>query len=138
MLQLLRISSDVLNFLRDRIKNLLREKKIRNDIIEAAVSLHKGDEFLSLYKKCLIVNKNISKGIGKDIVGTYKRASSIIDQEVNKRSEKILGQPNAVLFNKKEEKLLLEKIYEIRKYFLSAIKEESYDQTLKILGERRI
>ena len=129
---------EVINFLRNRAKNLLKEKKIRNDIIEAAVSLHKGDEFLSLYKKCLIVNKNISKGIGKDIVGTYKRASSIIDQEVNKRSEKILGQPNAVLFNKKEEKLLLEKINEIRKYFLSAIKEESYDQTLKILAGAKI
>ena len=49
-----------------------------------------------------------------------------------------MGQPNSILFNKKEEKLLLEKINEIRKYFLSAMKEESYDQTLKILAGAKL
>ena len=129
---------EIIDYLRNRLKNLLKEQKIRNDIIEAAISLHKGDEFLSLYKKCLVMNKNISRDIGKDIVSTYKRVSNIIDQEVNNRNEKIMGQPNSILFNKKEEKLLLEKINEIRKYFLSAMKEESYDQTLKILAGAKL
>ena len=64
-------------------------KKIRNDIIEAVDASHVGDDFLALYKKCLIVNKNISKDICKNIIGTYKRASNIVDQELKNQKENI-------------------------------------------------
>ena len=93
-----------------------------------------GNDFLILYKKCLIINKNISKDICKDIIGTYKRASNIIDQELKNKKEDILGQPDSILFNKDEEKHLYDKINEIRQYFSSARKSESYDETLKILA----
>ena len=59
------VTKDVLTFLRERFKNLLKDKKIRNDIIEAAYSSYIGSDFLSLYKKCLLINKNISKDICK-------------------------------------------------------------------------
>ena len=118
----------------ERFKNLLKEKKIRTDIIEAVDSSHIGNDFLILYKKCLIINKNISKDICKDIIGTYKRASNIIDQELKNKKENILGQPDSILFNKDEEKHLYDKINEIRQYFSSARKSESYDETLKILA----
>ena len=131
------IHKELLSFLRERIKNLLKEKKVRNDIIEAAVNLHTDDQFLSLYSKCLIMNKNVSRDIGKNIISTYKRVSNIIDQEISSKKEEITGQPDAILFKKQEEKLLFEKINEIRKYFSSAKKGESYDQTLAILAEAK-
>ena len=80
---------DVLFFLRERFKNLLKEKKIRNDIIEAVESSHNTDDYLSLYNKCLILNKNISKDICKNIIVTYKRASNIIDQEIKNSKKEI-------------------------------------------------
>ena len=128
------IFKEILSFMRERFKNLLKEKKIRTDIIEAVDSSHIGNDFLILYKKCLIINKNISKDICKDIIGTYKRASNIIDQELKNKKEDILGQPDSILFNKDEEKHLYDKINEIRQYFSSARKSESYDETLKILA----
>ena len=129
------VVKDVLIFLRERFKNLLKDKKIRNDIIEAVASLHTGDDFLVLYKKCLIFNKNISKDICKNIIGTYKRASNIIDQELKNQKENIMGQPESFLFKKDEEKHLFNKINEMRKYFSSTKMKESYDETLKILAE---
>ena len=48
------VTKDVLTFLRERFKNLLKDKKIRNDIIEAAYSSYIGSDFLSIYKKCII------------------------------------------------------------------------------------
>ena len=93
---------------------------------------------MALYKKCLIINKNISKDICKDIIGTYKRASNIIDQEIKNKEEGIVGQPESFLFKKDEEKNLFDKINEIRKYFLSAKKQESYEETLKILAEAKL
>jgi len=131
------VVKDVLIFLRERFKNLLKDKKIRSDIIEAVVSSHTGDDFLALYKKCLIFNKNISKDICKNIIGTYKRVSNIIDQELKNQKGDIMSQPESFLFKKDEEKHLFNKINEIRKYFSSTKRQESYDETLKILAEAK-
>jgi len=118
------VTKEVLIFLRERFKNLLRERKIRNDIIEAVDSSHASNDFLSLYKKCSIINRNISKDICKNIIGTYKRASNIIDQELKIKKGNILGQPEEFLFKKEEEKHLYNKINEIRQYFSSTKKQE--------------
>ena len=108
---------DVLTFLRERLKNLLKDKKIRNDIIDAVESSHTGSDFLALYKKCIVMNKNISKDICKNIIGTYKRASNIVDQELKGQKRNIIGQPESYLFKKDEEKYLFDKINEIQKHF---------------------
>ena len=131
------VAKDVLLFLRERFRSLLKDKKIRNDIIDAVDTSYAGDDFLKLYQKCLIINKNISKDICKNIIGTYKRASNIIDQELRNEKERTIGQPEASLFKKDEEKYLFEKINEIRKYFSSTKKQESYEETLKILAEAK-
>ena len=131
------VAKEVLLFLKERFKNLLKEKKIRNDIIEAAEGSHTGHDFLVLYKKCLIINKNISKVVCKDIIRTYKRASNIIDQEMKNKKEDITGKPESFLFKKDEEKILFNKINEIRKYFSSSKRQENYDETLKILAEAK-
>ena len=128
------IAKEVLAFLRERFKNLLKDKKIRNDIIEAVDSSHADHNFLTLYKKCSIINKNISKDVCKNIIEAYKRASNIIEQELKSKNEKVLGQPESFLFKKDEEKNLYNKINEIRQYFSSARKHESYDETLKVLS----
>lgn len=132
------VAKDVLIFLRERFKNLLKDKKIRNDIIEAVHSSHIGSDFLSLYKKCSLINKNISKDICKNIIGTYKRASNIIYQELKSKKEKILGQPELFLFKKDEEKHLYNKINEIRQYFSNTRKQESYDETLRVLAGAKL
>ena len=131
------VAKDVLLFLRERFRSLLKDKKIRNDIIDAVDTSYAGDDFLKLYQKCLIINKNISKDICKNIIGTYKRASNIINQELRNEKEKIIGHPEDSLFTKDEEKYLFEKINEIRKYFSSTKKQESYEETLKILAEAK-
>ena len=49
------------------------------------------------------------------------------------KSKDVLGQPESFLFKKDEEKNLYDKINEIRQYFSSTKKHESYDETLKVL-----
>ena len=90
-----------------------------------------------LYKKCLIINKNITKDLCKNIIETYKRASNIIDHELKNSKKEMLGQPETFLFKKDEEKNLYDKINEIRQYFVSTRKGESYEETLKILSEAK-
>ena len=124
----------ITNFLRDRLRNYLKVKKVRHDIIEAVASPQVSDDFVSLYKKCLTLNKYLKKDLGKNILTTYKRASNILDQEKKTINSKITGEPNSILFNKNEEKLLFNQINEVRKYFSSVIKNENYEKTLEILS----
>tara|TARA_Y100000590_G_scaffold339637_1_gene387207 strand:+ start:839 stop:2905 length:2067 start_codon:yes stop_codon:yes gene_type:complete len=133
-----KIAKDILLFLRERFKNILKDKKIRRDIIEAADVVHAGYDFLVLYKKCLTINKNISKDICKNIISAYKRASNIIEQELKSKKDQVSGQPESFLFKKDEEKILYEKINEIRQYFSSTKKHESYEETLRMLAGAKI
>ena len=41
----------VLSFIKERMRNILKEKKVKFDIIEASINSHVGDNFLDLYKK---------------------------------------------------------------------------------------
>ena len=128
------VGQDLIKFFRERMKNILKDKKIRTDIIEASVSSHLNDDFLELYKKTLVMNKFISKDLGKNAVSTYKRASNILDQE------KLISKngPDAVLFKHDEEKELFEKINDIRKAFTLKEKTENYENHLKLLSETKL
>ena len=113
----------------------MKEKKIRLDIIEAALASHVSGDFVSLHKKCLTFNRYLKKDLGKNILTTYKRVSNILGQEKKTINLKITGEPNSILFNKDEEKILFNQINEVRKYFSSVIKNENYEKTLEILSE---
>jgi len=129
------IEKDILNFLKERMRNILKEKKIKSDIIEAAISSHIGDNYLVLYKKSMVINKNFNKDIGKDAIYSFKRASSILDYESKKLTKELTGRPDAVLFRKDEEKFLFEKLNEIRKLFTVKEDRKNYEELLAKLAE---
>ena len=108
------------------MKNILKQKNIKNDIIEASISSHVGNNFLDLYKKTILMNKHINKETGINAVNSYKRAANILD----KSGKKILGRPDAVLFRKEEEKHLYERINEIRKAFTVKESHKDYENLL--------
>ncbi len=128
------VMKELIKFFRERMKNILKEKKIRTDIIEASVSSHLNDNFLELYKKTLIMNRFISKDLGKNAVATYKRASNILEQE--KPTSK--SGPDAVLFKYEEEKELFERINNIRKVFTLKDEKKNYENHLRLLSDTKL
>jgi glycyl-tRNA synthetase beta chain len=124
-------SKDVLEFLKERMRNILKDKKIQNDIIEASISSHIGDNFLDLYKKNILMNKYINKDIGKNIISSYKRASNIIE----KSDKGITGRPDAVLFRQEDEKFLFNKLTEIRRDFTVKEDRKNYENLLFQMSE---
>ncbi len=121
-----KVELQVLSFIKDRMRNILKQRKIKTDIIEASISSHSGDNFLDLYKKTLLMNKHIKKDVGMNAVNSYKRAANILDKE----DKSISGRPDAVLFRKNEEKQLYEKINEIRKAFTVKDSNKDYEDLL--------
>ena len=124
---------EILDFLKERMRNILKLKNIKIDIIEASISSHVGDNYLDLYKKNILMNKYIDKDVGINSISSYKRASNITD----KAEEGITGRPDAVLFRTDEEKLLYEKINEIRKAFTVKESNKDYENLLIQLSDTK-
>ena len=131
------IQKDLIEFLNDRLKNYMKEKNIRQDIIEAAISSYNIDQILKIYNKAVVLNKFISKEIGKDIISSYKRASNILSNELKDKSIELNNSTEPDLFKNKYEKNLYTKINEIRKYFTNVNKDENYENSLKILASTK-
>ncbi len=128
------VEKEILDFLKERMRNILKEKKIQKDIIEASLSTHIGDNYYDLYRKNLLMQKHIKKEIGKNAISSYKRAYNIIEN----KGQDIQGRPDAVLFRKEEEKILYERIHKIRKDLIAKNNNKDYELLLKSLSETKI
>ncbi len=124
---------EVLDFIKERMRNVLKLKNIKPDIIEASVSSHAGDNFLDLHAKTILIHKYKNKGIGLNAISSYKRASNILDRA----GKGITGRPDAVLFRKDEERVLHKKINEIRKAFTVKDDNKDYESLLIKLSDTK-
>jgi len=130
------LQKDLGEFILERLKNYLKEKKIRYDIIESSTSTSSIDELLTIFKKSIILNKNIKKNLGLDVVTIYKRSSNILSSEKNNKSE-IIGSADPGLFKNDFEKNLYKKIHNIKKYFSNTNKDENYEESLRTLSSAK-
>ncbi|MDC0010064.1 glycine--tRNA ligase subunit beta [Candidatus Pelagibacter sp.] len=122
------------DFLMERLKYYMKEKKIRAEIIDASIKAHGIDHMNKIYKKASTLNGLINKEIGEDIITSYKRASSILESELKNRDLELSNTTDPGIFKNDYEKNLFKKINEIRKYFTNIGKDENYKETLEILA----
>jgi len=131
------VQKEIINFLLDRLKYYMREKKIRADIIEASISSTDSNHLTIIYKKALFFDKIIDQQIGIDIISSYKRASSILDSELKVKTLEISNITDPGIFKNEYEKNLYKKIQELKKYFKNINKDENYNETLVNLASAK-
>ena len=131
------LHKDLTNFLMERLKNYMKAKNIRSDIIEASINSYGIDNMVKGYNKALILNKLINQEIGQALVTSYKRASNILDQELKNQELELSNAVDPVLFKNDFEKNLYKKINDLRKYFTSINKDENYELSLSNLAESK-
>ena len=131
------VYKDLNNFFIERLKNYMKEKDIRSDIIEAAISSYGIDNMIKIYKKALTLNKLINKDTGQAVISCYKRASNILDQELKNPEFELSNGTDPELFKNDFEKKLYKKILDLRKYFTSINKDENYELSLSNLAESK-
>ena len=130
---------ELAEFLMDRLKYYMKEKNIRADITEAAISSYGIDHINKIYKKALILNNEIKKEIGEDIMASYKRASSILESELKNNDLELSNTTDPGIFKNDYEKNLLKKINELRKYFTNINKDENYIESLtNLAGAKKV
>ena len=131
------LHKDLTIFLLERLKNYMKEKNIRSDIIEASLNSHGIDNMMKAYNKGLILNKLINQEIGRALLASYKRASNILDHELKNQEFELSNTIDTVLFKNDFEKNLYNKINDLRKYFASINKDENYELSLSNLAESK-
>jgi len=130
---------ELAEFLMDRLKYYMKEKKIRSDITEAAISSYGIDHMNKIYKKALTLNSLITKETGEDIIASYKRASSILESELKNNDLQLSNTTDSGIFKNDYEKKLLKKISELRKYFTNINKDENYIESLtNLAGAKKV
>ena len=128
------LQKELYNFLKDRFKYYMKEKKIRLDIIEATISSFSLNSLFSSFEKANRLNKIINNQQGIDIISSYKRASNILDNELKKSEIEMTNTTDPGIFKTDIEKNLYKKINEIKKYYLNINNDENYEQSLSILA----
>ena len=131
------LQKELSDFLMDRLKFYMKEEKIRHDIIQASTMYNSIDKLVIIFGKAKSLNKIINKQNGIDLISSYKRASNILDSELDKLSVELSNTTDPGIFKTELEKNLFKKINELRKYFLSINKDENFEQSLANLAEAK-
>ena len=131
------INNELNIFFIDRIKNYMKDKSIRTDIIESALSSYGIDNILKIYKKSTTLDKLINNKVGEDVLFSYKRASNILNDELKNKYIELSNGSDPMLFITDYENNLYKKIQNLRKYFSSIDRQENYENTLNNLASSR-
>jgi glycyl-tRNA synthetase beta chain len=95
------------------------------------------DQLVIIFNKAKSLNKIIDKQNGIDLISSYKRASSILTNELEKQKFELSNIADPGIFKSELEKNLFKKINELRKYFSNINKDENFDQSLVNLAESK-
>jgi len=128
------LKKDLSNFLKDRFRYYLKEKDIRFDIIEASISNFSTNKLFSSFEKARCVNKIINNQIGIDITSSYKRASNILQSEMENKEIEITNSTDPGIFKSDYEKNLFKKITDIKKYYSDIDNNEIFEESLSVLA----
>ena len=115
----------------------MKDEKIRHDIIQAATVSLNLDQSVVIFEKAKSLNKIITEPSGADIISSYNRAFSILDSEQKNQKLELTNTTDPGIFKNEYEKNLLKKINELKKYFQSINKDESFEQSLNNLSESK-
>ncbi len=131
------LQKELHSFLKDRFKYYMKEKQIRNDIIDASISSFSLNKLFSSFEKANKLNKIINHQVGLDVISGYKRASNILDSEIKKSEIEITNTTDPGIFKTEFENNLYKKINEIKKYYSNINNDENYEKSLSILASTK-
>jgi len=131
------LQKELIEFLLDRLRYYMKEKKIRLDIIEGSINSLGINHITEIYKKALTLNNLINNQIGQDVILSYKRASNILESELRDKKLDLSNTADPGIFKNIYEKNLLKKIIELKKYFINIDKNEDYIQSLTNLASAK-
>ena len=94
--------SDLLPFVRDRLRGYLRDQNMRHDVVAAALADDGGDDVCLMAKRAEALAQFLAGANGAGLVAGWRRVSSILAAEEKKAGSSFVPETDAALFNEIE------------------------------------
>ena len=128
-------AEEVLKFILDRFRILLRQEGLRHDILDAILAVDMNDDIDLLNVRTMLLSSYIGNPIsGGILVGLCKRASNIVRIE-NAKDGPHDGSVDEDLFYHDEERYLYDAVDETNRQLDEAISDDLSDILFSILGQ---
>ncbi len=141
----LKASSDAFNasglqdFFRDRLKQQLKDRGARHDLVDAVFALEGQDDLVLIVKRVEALSAFLATDDGRNLLAGYKRAVNILKIEEKKDGKSFDGAPDAKLLAEAEaeEKALAGAIATASKDSQTAVLAEDFAAAMSALAKLR-
>ncbi len=128
---------DLLAFIADRLKVLLRDRGITHDLIDAVYALGDQDDLVLLVKRVDALQSFLGTEDGKNLLAGYKRAANILAAEEKKEKATIAPQPDPSLAVLADEQALFEALAATEVAVAPALYQENFEAAMSSLAKLR-
>lgn len=130
------LASDVLTFLADRLKVLLREQGKRHDLVDAVFALG-DDDLVRIVAKVEALDAFLGTEDGANLLAGYRRAVNILKAESKKTGERYDGGAINRSGAPNEERALMDALSSMRPQFEARLKAEDFAGAMERLATLR-
>ena len=131
------VPGEVLDFLADRLKVVLRESGTRHDLVDAVFSLGNEDDLVRLVARVEALQSFLRTDEGANLLAGYKRAANILKAEEKKDKKTFDGAPDAKLLSSPEEKALAEALGSAEASIAADVKAEKFVEAMGVMAKLR-
>ncbi len=132
-----KLISELLEFLAERLRFLLKAQSVRPDLINAVFDGGLEDDFNRLVHRVKTLDAFLSTEDGVNLSAAYKRATNIVLAEEKKHNTHYEGEPDRGLLELPEERELYELFAEIIPVIESSLKGDDFATVMKELARLR-
>ena len=130
-------SSDVMDFLADRLKVALREKGTRHDLIDAVFSLGHEDDLVRLVARVEALQAFLKTDDGANLLAGYKRAANILKAEEKKDDHRYIGEVEEGRLAEPAERALFAALTVARAAIAPALEAEDFAVAMRTMAGLR-
>ncbi|MBV8447471.1 MAG: glycine--tRNA ligase subunit beta, partial [Hyphomicrobiales bacterium] len=134
------IAADLLSFLADRLKVLMREKGARHDLVDAVFALPGRDDLLMVVKRIEALAAFLDTENGRNLLAGYRRAANILRIEEKKDGVSYDAAPDLSLVETRglpEERVLAHVLDAAALHAREHVLKEEFTEALAALAELR-
>ena len=128
---------DLLAFIADRLKVLLKDRGVTHDLIDAVYALGDQDDLVLLVKRVDALQNFLGTEDGKNLLAGYKRAANILAAEEKKEKAKITPRPDPSLAQLDEERALFDALAVSETAVAPALRAEDFEAAMSSLAQLR-
>ena len=121
---------DIIHFLHERLRVLLRDRGFRYDVIEACINVPNSDDFVILEEKTTALSSFLSTDNGMKLLKGFKRANNILVAEERKDGVNYELDPELKYMKNSYEKNLFDALKKIQPEIEKELKKKDFETVL--------